>query len=102
LGNLLSNAIKYTPAGRTVSIAANVKDNTAQVQVCDTGVGITQEERTRVFVPFYRGQTGRRFPQGMGLGLGIARDLIVAHGGRLDVDSTPGQGSCFTLSLPLG
>lgn len=102
LGNLLSNAIKYTPAGRTVSIAANVRDNTAQVQVCDTGVGITQEERARVFIPLYRGQTGRRFPQGMGLGLGIARDLIVAHGGRLDVDSTPGQGSCFTLSLPLG
>jgi signal transduction histidine kinase len=101
LGNLLSNAIKYTSAGGTISITADVKDDMAQVQVRDTGVGITPEEQTRIFIPFYRGQTGRRFPQGMGLGLGIARDLILAHGGRLDVNSTPGQGSCFTLWLPV-
>jgi signal transduction histidine kinase len=102
LGNLLNNAIKYTPAGGTVSIAVDVRDNMARIQVRDTGVGITPEEQVRVFDPFYRGQTGRRFPQGMGLGLSIARDLIIAHSGRLDVDSTPAQGSCFTLSLPLG
>lgn len=100
LGNLLSNAIKYTPAGGTVS-TADVKDDVAQVQVRDTGVGITPEDQARIFIPFYRGQTGRRFPQGMGLGLSIARDLVVAHGGRLDVNSTPGQGSCFTLCLPI-
>jgi two-component system sensor histidine kinase BaeS len=101
LGNLLSNAIKYTPAGGKVSIATDVKDNMTQVQVRDTGVGITPEEQARVFMPFYRGQTGRRFPQGMGLGLSIVRDLIIAHGGRLDMDSAPGQGSCFTICLPV-
>jgi signal transduction histidine kinase len=52
-----------------------------------------------MFTPFYRGQGKQRFPEGMGLGLPIARDLLVAHGGRLDVESSPGHGSSFTLWL---
>ncbi len=54
----------------------------------------------RIFEPFYRSHRDHRFPQGMGLGLSIARDLVVAHSGRLDVESTPGQGSRFTIWLP--
>ncbi len=100
VGNLISNAIKYTPTGGTVSIGVETDPETVRIQVTDTGPGIALDEQARIFEPFYRGQTARRFPQGMGLGLTIARDLVVAHGGRLDVTSTPGQGSQFTISLP--
>jgi two-component system sensor histidine kinase BaeS len=101
LGNLLSNAVKYTPTGGTISVRAGVQAPAAWIQVADTGPGIAPEELDRIFTPLYRGQAGRRFPQGMGLGLSIARDLAIAHGGRLEAESTPGAGSAFTLWLPL-
>jgi signal transduction histidine kinase len=101
IGNLLSNAIKYTPPRGTVSIAAGVEGGSLWVRVSDTGPGIAPEEQAHIFTPFYRGQPDRRFPQGMGLGLSIARDLILAHGGQLEVDSSSGLGSQFTVSLPL-
>lgn len=101
LGNLLSNAIKYTPSGGTISVSVGVRNAEVWIQVSDTGPGIMPEEQTRIFSPFYRGNRARRFPQGMGLGLTIAHDLAIAHGGRLEVESTPGQGSRFTLWLPL-
>lgn len=100
LGNLLSNAVKFTPSGGTVSVDAGVKDSEAWVRVSDTGPGIALDEQLHIFTPFYRGHSDRRFLQGMGLGLSIARDLVVAHGGRLEMTSTPGQGSCFTVWLP--
>ncbi len=100
LGNLLSNAIKYTPEG-TISVEASVIDEDVSIVVSDTGIGITPEEQARIFEPFYRSQRSQRFPQGMGLGLTIAHDLVVAHGGRLEVESQPGQGSRFTIWLPL-
>jgi len=68
--------------------------------VHDSGPGIPPEEQERVFTPFYRGSVGSRFPQGMGLGLSIARDLVNAHGGSIELDSTPGAGSTFTIWLP--
>jgi signal transduction histidine kinase len=101
LGNLLSNAIKYTPPGATVSVDAGVDGEMFWIQVGDTGPGIAPEEQARIFDPFYRSQPGQRFPQGMGLGLSIARDVVVAHGGRLELDSAPGLGSRFTVYLPL-
>ncbi|MDQ4076661.1 MAG: HAMP domain-containing histidine kinase [Chloroflexota bacterium] len=101
LGNLLSNAIKYTPAGGEVSVTATVEEETLGVQVSDTGPGIPEELQARIFEPFYRGQVDRRFPQGMGLGLTIARDVVTAHGGSMELQSVPGEGSCFTLWLPL-
>jgi two-component system sensor histidine kinase BaeS len=101
LGNLLSNAIKYTPPGGRVSIEAGVKDDEIWIRVSDTGPGIAADEQEQVFMPFYRSQAGRRFPQGMGLGLSIAREVILAHGGRLALESTPGLGSHFTAFLPL-
>jgi signal transduction histidine kinase len=101
LGNLLSNAIKYTPQGGTVSLAAGVEGEEIWIRVSDTGPGIRAEEQARIFAPFYRSQPGHRFPQGMGLGLNIAHTLIAAHGGRLELDSVPGQGSHFTVRLPL-
>ena len=99
LGNLLSNAIKYSSEG-TISVAARPQDDGVTIVVSDTGLGIAADEQARIFEPFYRSERDKRFPQGMGLGLSIARDLVVAHGGRLDVDSTPGQGSQFTIWLP--
>lgn len=101
VGNLLSNAVKYTPSGGQVAVAAGVEAGNVWIRVSDTGLGIAAEEQERIFDPFYRSHTNRRFPQGMGLGLSIARDLVVAHGGRITVDSQPGQGSQLTIWLPL-
>jgi signal transduction histidine kinase len=101
LGNLISNAIKYTPTRGRVSVAAGTQEDKAWIRISDTGTGIPAEERERIFTPFYRSQPDRRFPQGMGLGLSIAQNLIVAHQGWLQVDSVPGQGSTFTIWLPL-
>ena len=101
LGNLLSNATKFTPPEGTVSVEAGVEDSEVWIRVRDTGPGIAPEEEPHLFAPFFRGRTGRRFPEGRGLGLSIARDLVVAHGGRLEMTSSPGQGSCFTIWIPL-
>ena len=101
VGNLASNAIKYTPPGRTVSVSAGVEAEMAWIAVRDGGPGIPPGEQEKVFAPFYRGDQGRRIKQGMGLGLSIARDLVVAHGGRLDLKSAPGEGSQFTVWIPL-
>jgi len=101
LGNLLSNAIKYTPEG-TVSVDTSVEEGSVCITVRDTGVGIDPSEQARIFEPFYRSQRDKRFPQGMGLGLSIARDLVEAHGGSLRVESAPNEGSRFTIRLPLG
>jgi signal transduction histidine kinase len=71
------------------------------VRVSDSGPGIPKEEQENIFVPFYRGGNGRRFPQGMGLGFSITRDLIQAHQGRIEVESATGSGSRFTIWLPI-
>ena len=101
MGNLLSNAVKFTPAGGTISVGVGAQDGEFWISVTDTGPGIAPEEQTRIFTPFYRGRTDRRFPQGMGLGLSIARDLVLAHGGQLEVTSATGVGSRFTITLSL-
>jgi signal transduction histidine kinase len=100
LGNLLSNAIKYTPKG-TVSVEASVRGDSVAIAVGDTGIGVAPSEQEQIFEPFYRSQRDKRFPQGMGLGLSIARDLVLAHGGRLTVESAAGEGSRFTVWLPM-
>jgi hypothetical protein len=100
VGNLLSNAIKYTPAGGGVAVASGAETHEVWIEISDTGPGISSEERERVFEPFYRSQRIRRFPQGLGLGLTIARDLVHAHGGRLELVSEPGDGCQFTIYLP--
>jgi two-component system sensor histidine kinase BaeS len=101
VGNLVSNAIKYTPLPGCVTVSAGPEVDSVWIRVSDTGPGIPTEEQERIFTPFYRGLSSGRFPQGMGLGLSIARDLVTAHGGRLTVESTPSSGSRFTIWLPL-
>jgi signal transduction histidine kinase len=101
IGNLLSNAIKYTPAGGKVEIFAQADRQECRIIVADDGPGIVPQEQERVFEPFFRSQQERRFPQGLGLGLTIARDIVVAHGGTLEVDSVYEAGSRFIVHLPL-
>ena len=101
IGNLVANAIQYTPAGGRVSIEAGQARDRVWLAVEDTGSGIAPEVSAHIFDPFYRGAPGQRFPQGMGLGLAIARDIARAHGGDITVQSAVGQGSRFTIDLPL-
>jgi signal transduction histidine kinase len=99
--NLTSNAVKYTGAHGTITISAGVSDNNVWIQVGDTGPGVSPDEQEKIFEPYYRGNQGRRIKQGMGLGLSIAKDLVQAHGGKIELDSAPGIGSKFTISLPV-
>lgn len=99
VGNLLSNAVKFTPAGGTVRVSAGHANEQVWIAIEDDGPGIAVEEQARVFDPFYRGNQGKRFVEGMGLGLSIARDLVKAHGGELTLTSEPGKGSRFVITL---
>jgi signal transduction histidine kinase len=101
VGNLLSNAVKYTPAGGQVKIAVADRGDLISFTVRDTGVGIETDEIDQIFEPFYRSSLETRFPQGMGLGLSIAREIVNAHGGQLNVKSNRGQGSLFEILLPV-
>jgi signal transduction histidine kinase len=99
--NLVSNAIKFTDSG-AVSIRAQIEDGSFVVAVSDTGVGIAPEHRERIFEEFQQVDTSStRRKGGTGLGLAIARRIVELHGGRIWVESTPGQGSTFTFTLPL-
>ena len=101
IGNLLSNALKYTPAGGSVSVTANSAEDWVAVRVSDTGPGIAQADLEKIFVPFFRGEHSGRIKQGMGLGLSIARDLVKAHRGYIEVKSVVGVGSHFSVHLPV-
>ncbi|MAT41854.1 MAG: hypothetical protein CL609_05900 [Anaerolineaceae bacterium] len=99
--NLISNAIRYTPPGGKITISALETPDEFRLTVEDTGSGISTQEQNLIFEPFQRGEAAQRLPEGMGLGLTIARDLVLAHNGRLTLNSTPGVGSRFTVCLPL-
>lgn len=100
VGNLLSNAIKYTPQDGKIWVIVQDDAQEMRISICDSGDGIAPQERTLIFEPFFRSSQKRRFPQGLGLGLTIARDLVEAHDGRLEVDCPEEGGSCFTIHLP--
>lgn len=100
LRNLLTNAVKFSPEGGTVRVVAAGQDGQVLVQVCDNGPGIPAEELPKVFERFYRGANARD-RLGVGLGLAIARQLVETQGGRIWVESTPGQGSVFSFTLPV-
>lgn len=102
LTNLLSNAIKYTPKLGTITIRLTVEPPWLCVAVQDTGVGLTEEERERIFERFYRVRNRvTREARGTGLGLAITRSLVELHRGTITVESQPGQGSTFRVCLPL-
>ena len=101
LNNLLANAIRHTPSGGRIEIAARRTEAGAEVTVTDDGEGIRLEDLPHVFDRFYRADRSRsRLTGGAGLGLAIARGIIQAHGGEIDVESTLGSGSRFQFTLP--
>jgi signal transduction histidine kinase len=103
LSNLLSNALKFTPSGGTVAVRVDRTGDTAVLVVEDTGVGIAEEARSRIFEAFAQESEGlEREHEGSGLGLAIVRRLVDLIGGEIDLESTKGEGTCFTVRLPLG
>jgi two-component system phosphate regulon sensor histidine kinase PhoR len=100
LVNLLHNAIKFTPQGGEIRIHAAEQAGQVIFQVSDTGIGISPDDLPRIFERFYKADRSRA-TSGTGLGLAIARHLIEAHGGKIWAESTPGQGSTFSFTLPL-
>lgn len=100
LGNLLSNAIKYSPQGGRVEVRLTRDAQEVVVAVRDEGIGIAPEDLGRVFEPFRRTGASREAFQGVGLGLSVVRRIVEAHSGRIEVESTPGEGSVFRVHLP--
>ena len=101
LYNLVQNAIRHTPSDGTISVEAQDLGQEVQIDVVDSGQGINQDDVNKVFDRFYRGEKSRsREFGGAGLGLAIAKGIVEAHGGRIWVDSQPGEGSRFSFSLP--
>jgi signal transduction histidine kinase len=99
VSNLLSNALKFTPAGGEVRLSSEVRANVAVVRVSDTGAGIAPGDVEHVFDRFFRGSGVRA--GGSGIGLAVARELVLAHGGSIEVESTARIGTTFTVRLPL-
>lgn len=99
LANLVGNSIKFTPAGGTITVSAEANNGDIVFSVRDTGAGIRAEELPRVFERRWRSVEKSTEP-GSGLGLAIARGIVLAHGGRIWVDSAPGEGSRFQFAIP--
>ncbi|WP_038250075.1 PAS domain S-box protein [Ghiorsea bivora] len=111
LYNLLSNAVKFTPKGGSVTLSACLVPSTdlvegadkpyLEISVIDTGIGIAKEDQERIFFPFEQadGSLTRRY-EGTGLGLILVKSMVELHGGNVRVESNPGQGSTFTISIP--
>jgi two-component system phosphate regulon sensor histidine kinase PhoR len=100
--NLLDNAIKYTPENGLVTISAHVVGNTLQIDVADTGIGISEKDLPRIFERFYRVDRARsRELGGTGLGLSIVKHIVQAHAGQVWVKSELGRGSTFSFTIPL-
>jgi len=96
--NLIGNAIKFTEAGGVITVGASARDREVLFWVTDTGAGISSEDMPHVFDRFWQGTRGER--RGMGLGLGIVKGLVEAHGGRVWVESTVGRGTTFYFTIP--
>ncbi|MEW5869343.1 MAG: HAMP domain-containing sensor histidine kinase [Chloroflexota bacterium] len=102
LGNLVSNALRYTPQGGWVELAADAQADTLRLRVSDNGSGISPEDLPKVFTRFYRGDSARQNNGEAGLGLTIAKSLVEAQGGKIEVKSEVGQGTVFSMYFPCG
>jgi signal transduction histidine kinase len=92
--------VKFTPSGGKITLAAKAADEEVVISVRDTGIGISAEDQAKIFEEFYQVGTSRT-QEGTGLGLALTRRLVELHGGRLSVESEPGVGSSFTVTMPL-
>jgi two-component system, OmpR family, sensor histidine kinase MtrB len=99
--NLVSNAIKYSPDGGRVTVTTSTEGLAAVISVSDEGVGVPLEDHERIFEPFHRCQRSQELAPGVGLGLSVARKIVAAHGGTLELESRRGAGSTFQIILPL-
>ncbi|MEI6181509.1 MAG: HAMP domain-containing sensor histidine kinase, partial [Chloroflexales bacterium] len=102
LQNLMSNAVKYSPGGGEVQVEVLPSGRMARVTVTDQGIGIPADSRAELFRRFYRAANAEALGiSGMGIGLFVVNEIVELHGGRIDVTSTEGKGSTFTVWLPL-
>src|SRR6185503_14149877 len=102
LKQLVDNAAKYSPPETPVKIAADASSDSIWIRVHNQGPGLSENERAKVFERFYRSPETSREIAGTGIGLTIARDIVKAHGGFMDVESGPGMGTEFSIRLPIG
>ncbi|WP_112247488.1 sensor histidine kinase [Kribbella monticola] len=102
LGNLVSNALHHTPVEAPITVSVGTRDNEAILEVADTGPGLDEQQKAKVFERFYRADSARtRATGGSGLGLSIVAALVAAHNGHVTVTDTPGGGATFTVHLPV-
>jgi two-component system phosphate regulon sensor histidine kinase PhoR len=99
MANLLDNAIKYNQAGGRVDVEAFQRPKQVIITVKDTGIGMGQEDLSKIWNRLYRGDEGRS-QRGLGLGLSVVKSIVEVHGGYVEVSSEPGAGSTFTVYLP--
>jgi two-component system phosphate regulon sensor histidine kinase PhoR len=102
LTNLIDNALTFTPPGGRVEVRLRRRPDGVELAVADTGAGIPAEDLPHIFERFYRADPSRaRDTGGFGIGLSIVREIVRAHGGKVEADSAPGRGSEFRVLLPL-
>jgi two-component system sensor histidine kinase VicK len=101
LSNLISNALRYTPEGGTITVSLAQSADGISLKVRDTGPGISAGIKDRLFERYTQRSVNGSGPGSAGLGLGIVKDIVEAHRGRIFVDTTEGFGTCFTVALPI-
>jgi len=100
LENLLNNAVKYSEAGTNILTTIDVQDNRIEVSISDEGIGMTEEETAHIFDRFYRADQSDSSICGLGIGMSITKEIIESHGGQIRVDSTSGEGTSISFTLP--
>jgi signal transduction histidine kinase len=101
--NLLTNAVKYSPENTLVTVRAIRDGGSLRISVSDQGIGMDEKELRNIFTKFYRTKKAENSGEaGTGIGLSLVEQIVSHHGGRMEVTSKPGQGSCFTMVLPRG
>jgi signal transduction histidine kinase len=102
LSNLITNAIKYSPGSGRVTVTAALVNDYICIRVRDTGIGISEEDQRQIFQRFYRVKDEKtRYINGTGLGLAIVKSILESHQGRIKIESREGQGSTFSVFLPI-